>query len=134
MESNTSTVNTVHESIDLFRNNPDLIPGSKGFDRELATRFLQLAKPYELRVDDALYGYTIPVAPIIAQLRAQLVAERAKTPDPPSPPDPSAGPVKQKPKAEPPQAAISSKAGNSSDQKEDYSTLFGTLGLPDFRI
>ena len=35
--------------------------------------------------------------------------------------------------AEPPQAGIVSKAGNSTE-KEDFSTLFGTIGLPNLTI
>lgn len=120
-------IETVHASIDLFKNNPDLIPGTKGFDRELADRFATMAKPYEVRVDGKLQGYSIPVQPIIEGLRSQLQAGRASAP--PSVPAPPAPPAKP----EPPQAGLTSKAGSSSE-REDFSTLFGTIGLPNLQI
>lgn len=145
MEENDGFITTMHSSIELFQNNTDLIPGTVEFDVELANRFTALAEPYELRVEDKLQGYSVPVQPIIDHLRKELVAERARSAPPPSPPGgapagapaaagataPAAAPAK--PAADPPQAAVQSKAGNS-DSKEDFSTLFGTLGLPDLQI
>lgn len=121
---------TMHQSIELFQNNVDLIPGTAGFNTELANRFAAMAAPYELRVDGKLHGYSIPVQPLIDTIRAQLKAE---TPAPPTaaPGAPAAAPPT--PPAEPPQAGITSKAG-SGDTAEDFSTLFGTLGLPNLRI
>lgn len=144
MEENDGFLSTVHSSIDLFANNTDLIPGTKEFDIELANRFTEMAEPYELRVEDKLQGYSIPVQPIIESIRKQLVAERARKSDPPPAPGgapagaPAAGggtpaPAAPSKPADPPQAGIQSKAGNS-DQKEDFSTLFGTIGLPDLQI
>ena len=52
----------------------------------------------------------------------------------PAPAAPAAPAAKKVAKAEPPQAGIPSKAGNSGDGPEDFSTLFGTLGLPNLRI
>jgi hypothetical protein len=146
MEENKSFLDTIHSSIELFQNNLDLIPGTKGFDLELANRFATLAKPYELRNDGKLQGYSIPVQPIIDQLRTQVAAERAAkaaaAPAPTaaansgaagagsSPAAPAAGGA---PAADPPQVGITSKAGNG-DQGEDFSTLFGTIGLPNLRI
>jgi hypothetical protein len=128
MEESSDFLETVHASIDLFKNNKDLIPGVKGFNRPLADAFAEMATPYEVRVDGKLQGYSIPVQPIIDNLRKQL---SAKTPAPPVAPPSQAAPVK--PKAEPPQAGIPSKAGMSSE-KEDFSTLFGTIGLPNLQI
>lgn len=134
MESSSDIMRVTHESIELFQNNPDLIPGTKGFDLELANRFATLATPYELRVEGKLQGYTIPVQPLIDQLRVTVTAERAATkaagaaavdPAPAAPP---------KPPADPPQAGIQSKAGAGGEPVEDFSTLFGTLGLPDLKI
>lgn len=129
MEENEDFLATVHASIDLFKNNPDLIPGTKTFDRRLADQFAGMMKPYEVRVEGKLQGYSIPVQPIIDSLRAQA---KAATPAPTPPPAAGAAP-EAKPQAEPPQAGIQSKAG-SSTEKEDFSTLFGTIGLPHLQI
>jgi hypothetical protein len=89
-----------------------------------------MAKPYEVRVEGKLQGYSIPVQPIIDQMRT-LIKARTAAPAAPAPP-PAAAPV---PRAtlEPPQAGIPAKAGSSSE-KEDFSTLFGTIGLPNLQI
>lgn len=138
MESQTDYLQTLHASIELFQNNKDLIPGTKEFDVELANRFAGLVTPYELRVEGKLQGYSIPVQPIIDQLRTQISTERqAQTAAPAAtssvagaaaPPAAPAAPV------EPPQAGIPSKPGSSQDAKEDFRTLFGTIGLPDLQI
>lgn len=120
---------TVHQSIELFQNNVDLIPGTRGFNKELAERFAVMAAPYELRVEGKLQGYSIPVQPLIDTIRTQLKAE-APAAAAPAADTPAAAPATP---AEPPQAGIPSKAG-SGDQSEDFSTLFGTIGLPNLRI
>lgn len=135
MEDSRDFLTTVHSSIELFQNNVDLVPGTKNFDRELADRFAALAEPYELRNDDnKLQGYSVPVQPLIEKLRKQLETERAKAPAATSPA--AEAPVqttKTQPKAEPPQAGIPAKAGSGSTG-EDFSTLFGTIGLPNLQI
>jgi hypothetical protein len=134
MEENEGILNTVHASIELFTNNRDLVPGTRQFDRALADRFGAMAKPYELRVEGKLHGYTIPVQPLIDSLRAQLVAERTSAPPAAGSPA-AAAPARQAAKpADAPQAGIGSKAGAASDGAEDFSTLFGTIGLPNLRI
>ena len=142
MEQNKGFLETVHASIELFQNNADLIPGTKGFDVDLANRFATLAAPYELRVEGKLQGYSIPVQPIINQLRTQLSAERTAKPAASPSAAPAAAPAAGAPASTPaapaapadgPQAGIPSKAGNSSET-EDFSTLFGTIGLPNLRI
>lgn len=144
MEDNADTLNTVHASIELFQNNGDLIPGTKDFDVELANRFAQIAAPYAVKVDEKLIGYSIPVQPIINQLRTALGSERAqaKTQQAPPPADGTAAPAAGVPTstpgapaapAEQPQAGIPSKTGNSSES-EDLSSLWGTLGLPNLRL
>ena len=123
---------TIHAAVDLFKTNKDLIPGTPGFDRELADAFATMATPYEVRVDGKLHGYSIPVQPLIENLRSQLATRRAAAP---AAPPPAAAPAGPRPPAavEPPQAGIPSKAGSSSE-KEDFSTLFGTIGLPHLQI
>lgn len=130
MEESKDFLQTVHASIELFQNNADLVPGTKGFDVELANKFAELAKPYELRVEGKLQGYSIPVQPIINSLRSQVQAARAAAPVAPVTPSTAAAPAKP---AEAPQAGIPSKAGNSNSS-EDFSTLFGTIGLPNLQI
>lgn len=131
LDESKDFLQTVHASIELFQNNVDLVPGTKNFDIELANRFAKLAAPYELRVDEKLQGYSIPVQPIIDQLRTQLTAERAAKPAAPA----AAAKVPAAParQVDPPQAGISSKAG-SGGSGEDFSTLFGTIGLPNLQI
>ena len=149
MDSNADFLNTVHASIALFQNNPDLVPGTVEFDQDLANRFASLAAPYELRVEGKLQGYSIPVQPIIEQLRSHIATERqAKADASPaavgSTGSPAAaGAAASTPAApaavsapaavDPPQAGITSKAG-SGEHAEDFSTLFGTLGLPNLQI
>jgi hypothetical protein len=127
MEESSDFMTTIHASIDLFTNNPDLVPGTKDFDVDLANRFATMATPYELRVEGKLQGYTIPVQPLIENIRNQLIKERENTPAAP------AAPAAPKAPPEPPQAGIPSKAGAGSDA-EDFSTLFGTIGLPNLKI
>lgn len=130
IDESRDILETVHAAVDLFKNNADLIPGGTGFDRQLADQFATLAAPYEVRVDGMLRGYSIPVQPIIDNLRSQLVATRTAAPAPPAVAPTEARPAEV---VEPPQAGIPSKAGNSSE-KEDFSTLFGTIGLPHLQI
>jgi hypothetical protein len=142
MEENAGFLDTIHASIDLFTTNADLIPGSREFDVDLANRFTDLAAPYELRVDGKLQGYSIPVQPIIDQLRTKLTEERSRPSGTPASETaassvPAAGTGTPPPApvatSSPPQAGIVSKAGNGS-QEEDFSVLFGTIGLPNLRI
>jgi hypothetical protein len=147
MDESADFLTTVHASIELFQNNADLIPGTKDFDVELANRFTTMAEPYELRVDEKLQGYSIPVQPIIDQLRTQIAAERTRAASaapaaPAAAGGPAAGATASTPgtpaaaaaaPAEAPQAGIPSRAGNSSES-EDFSALFGTIGLPNLQI
>lgn len=145
---NQDYLTTIHSSIELFQKNHDLIPGTASFDTELATRFTELVEPYELRSEDGkLQGYTVAVQPLVERVRAQLTAERQKAAST-APAAPAGTPTPQQQRAaeqarndagqftDPnaaPQAGIPSKAGNSSTT-EDFSALFGTIGLPDLRI
>ena len=137
LDENRDYLQTLHASIELFQKNPDLRPGTKDFDVDLANRFAVMAKPYEVRHDGKLQGYSIPVQPLIEQLREQVHQARQAAPAAPAAPSPAAG--AQQPPApaqtqEQPQAGVASKAGNSGDAPESFSTLFGTLGLPDLQI
>ena len=116
---------TVHSSIDLFRNNPDLIPRTKQFDAELAEQAVDLLKPYELRANDKLIGYSVPVQPMINQLRQRLAKDRAASgapktgaPAPAAAPSPRQQQVVNQPRNDTgqwaPQGGIPSKAGSSA--------------------
>lgn len=123
---------TVHGAIDLFKNNPDMIPGTPGFNRELADSFANMAAPYEVRIDGKLTGYSIPIQPIVDNLRSKQTATASAAAAPVLPAGAPAG-TRPPEAVEPPQAGIPSKAGSSTD-KEDFSTLFGTIGLPNLQI
>lgn len=134
LDESRTYLETLHASIDLFKNNPDLIPGTRTFNKPLADKFAELAKPYEVRQDGKLQGYSVPVQPIIEALRSQFAQESATVDNAGSPVPASLPPAgQQSPTSEAPQAGIPSKAG-SSVEKEDFSTLFGTIGLPHLQI
>lgn len=120
-EEDSRTIEVVYNSIELFQNNHDLIPNSKGFNKQLADNVAQLLKPYELRMDGKLTGYSIDPQGIIDQARGQLSRQPA-----------APAPVKKAPakKAAPrPQAGVRSKAGASGGQEEDYTPMWNALGI-----
>lgn len=117
------TFETIHSSIDLFRNNHDLIPYTKQFNKELADRFAGLAKDYELRSNGKLVGYSVPVQPLINQLRTQL-ASQAKPAAAPAQPSARQQQAATQARQEDgrwdgPQAGIGSKAGRSGNATDD---------------
>lgn len=131
LDENKDFLTTLHASIDLFKNNPDLIPNTKEFDVELANTFAKFAEPYELRVDGKLQGYSVPVQPLIDRIREQV--SQARSAAAPAATPPAAGAAAAAP-ADPPQAGVPSKAGASGEPSDDFTTLFGTLGMPNLRI
>lgn len=132
-DNDSGSLRVVYEAISLFQSNNDLVPGTKQFDRELANEFAKLAKPYENRVDGKLQGYSIPVQPLIDQVRNRLKEQRAAKPASTPAAEPAAKAAPAAKSVRKPQAGVQSKAGQSSES-EDYSTLFGTLGLPNLVI
>lgn len=138
MEEDGGLRKTLHSSIELFQNNRDLVPGTIEFDKELADRLAELAQPYENRVDGKLIGYNIPLQPLVELIRGQLKEARAaKAPaqppaGAPAAPQAPAQPPARKP-APAPQAGIPASAGVSAEPN-DFSTLFGTIGMPELRI
>lgn len=119
-EELSNVYSTVHASIDLFRNNADLVPGTKQFDKDLAEAFVTSAKDYEIRSGGKLIGYSIPVQPIINALRSQIVARRSAAAAPTAA-QPAATAQQQRAAEQPrtetgqwsPQAGIRSSAGQS---------------------
>lgn len=110
---------TVHSSIDMFRNNADLVPGTKQFDKDLANEFVAMVKDFEIRNNGKLIGYSVPVQPIINQLRSKLVSSRAAAATPPPAPSAQQQRAAAQPRSEDtgrwegPQVGITSKAGSS---------------------
>ena len=135
-EEMAATFDTLHASVDLFKNNPDLIPGTKQFNRGLADEFASLVKDYEVRNEAGkLIGYGLQVQPLINNLRAQMKSRTVAETSKPTAPAPSGRPVQQQPAPPAPQPGILSSAGSSGgDSSSDFSTLFGTLGMPDLVI
>lgn len=136
MDESKAELQLLHGSIELFQNNLDLIPGTKTFDKELADRFTTLAKPYEVRNEEnqKLVGYSIPVQPLIDQVRSQLVAGRTATAAPGGAPAQQAAPAAAA-AAPTPQAGIGSKPGSSADPTSDsIASLMGTLGIENFHL
>ena len=123
---------TVHASIDLFRNNADLIPGTKQFDPELANEFVTMVKDFEVRSNDRLIGFSVPVQPIINQLRSKLVASRAAAAAPPSE-SPQQQRASEQARSqetgrwEAPQGGISSKAGSSVETNDDAAGVLSAI-------
>lgn len=114
---------TVHASIDLFRNNSDLVPGTKQFDKELADEFAAMVKDYEVRSDGKLIGYSVPVQPLINQLRNKRTAARTAAAAPPAPtPQQQRAAGQQRSQDtgrwEAPQTGITSKAGSSRESDD----------------
>ena len=121
-EQDEEVLSVVHSSIAMFQNNTDLIPKTAGFNKQLATTVSQLLKPYELRMDGKLTGYSIDTQGIIDQARGQLKSAA---------PAAAAAPAKKAAakKAAPPQAGLSSRAGTSGAGGEDYAPMWNALGI-----
>ncbi|QDP44865.1 hypothetical protein SEA_ARAXXI_46 [Microbacterium phage Araxxi] len=142
-DANRNTMEVLTNSIEVFRGNPDILPGAKQFDKELATRVADLVRPYAVKTaDDKMAGWSIDVRPLITSARQALAAERAAKPAAPAK---AAEPTAQQQRAaqqpreqgkfaghpaDAPQAGISSQAGQSGDDGEGLDALFGTLGFP----
>jgi hypothetical protein len=122
-ESN-EVLDVVHASIELFKDNPDLYPGSKSYNKEMASQFIKLAEPYALKMNGKLTGWSIPVQGLVDQVRAQVKAKQpAGTP-----------PAKKAAPAHKPQGGIPSKAGESGAGEVDYSPMWGALGIKNVPI
>jgi hypothetical protein len=150
VENNRTTMEVLHNSIELFRGNPDIVPNTKQFDKELAERFASLVEPYAIKTQaDKTAGWSIDVRPLLKTARDQLATERAKNPATPPAPAKAAEPTAQQQRAAQqqrtqqgkfaghpadnpagPQAGITSQAGTSGDDEGGLDTLFGTLGFP----
>jgi hypothetical protein len=125
LEANSSAHTVTQQAIAIFQNNKDLVPKTKEFDKELADEFIKIAGSYALKDDKGkTLGFSIPVQPIIDQVRASLQARRAAAPPATGETPPATPPAP----GEPPQQGIPSKPGAAADQNTFVSDLFGTLG------
>ena len=140
---NNGMMEVLNNSVQLFQSNPDIVPNSKQFDKELADEFTALIKPFEVRNDTGkLVGWKVDVKPMLVTLRQQLnnrrVASAASTSAPPQ-----GTPTAQQERAaaqprneggqwtnpDAPQAGIPSSAGQSGNDGENLDALFGSLGF-----
>jgi len=125
-------LSTIQDSITLFRNNQDIMPGAVEYNPELTTRFLKMASPYLHMVDGKPIGFKVDVQPLLNQLREDMKA---------NPPAPStkqvqaaAQPRTPEGRFDAPQAGIPSKTGLSGSAEDDYSDFWGALGMPGMTI
>lgn len=114
-------LDVVHASIQLFQDNPDLVPGAKSYNKALAAEFVRTAEPYALRMNGKLTGYSIPVQGLVDQARARVKA---------APATPAAkAPAKKAAPGAKPQAGIPSKAGAGGGEGEDFGPMWKALGI-----
>lgn len=121
LQDSNEVLDVVHNSIQMFADNPDLVPGSKSYNKALASEFVRLAEPYALRMNGKLTGYSIPVQGLIDRCRAQVNAKSAAPAAPAAP--------KKKAPASRPQAGIQSKAGGGGGKEEDFTPMWKALGI-----
>lgn len=129
---------TLHSSIGVFEKNPDLIPNTRQFNKDFADKVGKALAPYMVKGEDGkAIGWSIDVQPIVDSLRETI----KPAPAPAAPATPT--PAQQRAAAQArdtvgrfdaPQAGIPSKSGSAAGEGEDFSTLFGTIGLPGLRI
>ena len=127
-------MSVIQESVLMFQNNPDLVPGTSAYDEDLAAVFTEIAQAYELRVNGKLYGYQVPVQPLINQIRQALAEERGAAGVPTPAPSAALQPRNAAGQFDSPQAGIASKAGMSGGEGDDYSTFWGAVGMPNVTI
>lgn len=127
-------LSTIQDSVAMFRNNKDLVPGTKEYNPVLAAEFTKLAAAYEHRVGDKLYGYRVDVQPLINSIRDRLAAA-------PAAPTPRQEQVAGQARAadgkfEGPQAGIPSRQSSSGtpDPDGDYSAFWASLGMSDMAL
>lgn len=139
-------VSMLQESALMFSNNPELIPGTAQYDPELAKLFTDSAKPYERRVGGKLYGYAVPVQPLINSLRQVLANQRGATGEQSAQArrEAAARQAANQPRGtdgtfqtvDGPQAGLTSTAAMSGKPSgdEDYSPFWDALGMGKFNM
>lgn len=122
-EEDQDVRSVIQDSIQLFVNNPDLNPKSSGFNKALADEVARIARPYALKMDGKLTGYSIPIQGIVDQVRASQ-ANRAT----PAAASPALDKKPAKP-AERPQAGVQSRAGTSQEGSNEADIFWGLYGI-----
>jgi hypothetical protein len=131
-------MSVVQDSVMLFQNNPDLIPGGNQFDRELATRVMEIGQNYIYKVGDRVIGFHANMQPIINAVRADLAKSRAGANGGAARSDQQRQNAANQPRTESgqfttdagPQAGIQSKTGMVGDESDDYSVFLNAMGMP----
>ncbi|WZB39206.1 hypothetical protein SEA_JORDANFARM_52 [Microbacterium phage JordanFarm] len=127
----------IQSSILLGQNNPDLIPGTKGFNPELAARFVKFAKAYEVRTANGVIGYQVDVQPLVNELREAIAAERGAG-DANKKNEERAAQQRAQAAAQPrttegkfdaPQAGIKSTAGMAGEPEESFGDFWRAAGI-----
>jgi len=131
----------IQDSVMLFQNNPDLIPNTKQYDRDLAAKVMEVAESYAYKINGKLIGFQTNLQPIINSFRAQIAAQRgaqnqqqvqARQEQQRQQAQAQARTTTGQFAADPgPQAGIESKAGmTGGEDEEDFSSFFRAMGLP----
>jgi len=130
----------IQDSVQLFQNNPDLIPNTKQFNPELAKRVMGIAEAYQYKINGKLIGFQTNLQPIINSIRADLASSQAQGQGA------QARQEQQRQQAQGqtrnqtgqfttdqatgPQAGIPSKSGMSGEEEDDYSVFLNAMGVP----
>ena len=133
LEDAKPTLSILQDSIQLFQQNKDLVPGTAEFNPALAKAFVQMAKSYEVTSNGKRIGYRVEVQPLIDHLRKTMPAAPA------APTTRQAQAATQSRNAEngqfdAPQGGIQSKAGVSGEAGDDYSAFWQAAGLSGMNI
>jgi hypothetical protein len=141
MKAAAPTLSVFQESIMMFRNNPDIMPGSAEFDKELAEEFTAIAGDYVIKANGKKIGYQMNVQPLLNKLRERraaaaggnaVVAQQQQAAAAARQAQAAAQARTQQgqfTKPDGPQAAIPTKAGSSGDTEDDYSSFMSAAGL-----
>ena len=114
---------TVQRSLDVFRMNKDLVPGTKEYNPELARRFMSMTKSFQHEEKGTVLGWRVEVQGLIDQLRTDLATSA-----------PVATPRQEQAAAQPreeatgrfegPQAGLLSQQGSGKTSTEDDYSAF----------
>ena len=121
---------TLQDSVNLFRSNRDLIPGTAEYNPQLAKQFIEMTKAYLFVADGKPLGWRVDVQPILDSIRQSLgaAAPTARQEQVASQPRATDG------KWDAPQAGIPSRTGSSGAEEEDYSAFWKTVGMSDMNL
>ena len=128
LEDAKPSLSIVQDSLELFRRNRDLVPGTAEYNPALADQFVALTKSYQAEVNGKVVGWRVEVQPLLDHLRASLATA-------PATPTPRQEQVANQPRNEAgqfeaPQTGITSKSGLTGDGGgENYDAFWAATGL-----